>query len=65
MLKILILYMCHEMIKGQGSFYHPYFAICTDLFLENWSHWEMTALEDKDLTNHLKSHKEEMNTYFL
>lgn len=43
-MKMLILYVCHELLKGKESFYFPYFEICKDSYLEKWTHWEMVAL---------------------
>lgn len=35
-LKLLILYISTELIKGEKSFYYPYFAISTDEYLSGW-----------------------------
>jgi hypothetical protein len=59
-MKMLILFVCYELLKGKESFYHPYFEICKDSYLEKWTHWEMVALENKELMTSLKREKEEI-----
>lgn len=46
-MKMLVLYVCYELLKGKESFYFPYFEICKENYLEKWSHWEMVVLENK------------------
>ena len=38
-MKILVLFVMSELLKGEKSFYHPYFSICSGSYLNTWSNW--------------------------
>lgn len=45
---ILLLFLCREFAKGDESFYSPYLKICENNKQQQWSHWDMLALEDSE-----------------
>ena len=63
--KIIILFVCYELMKKGSSFYAPYFDIATDIFLSNWSHIEMVGIENPHIVRKLKEEKEAMEGYFM
>ena len=56
--RILILFVCAELMKKGESFYAPYFAISTDIMLGNWSHMDMVGLENPQILREMKLEKE-------
>ena len=48
----LIVFVCHEMTKGEGSFWHPYFQITekTDMLMQ-WSMKDLEQLQDTALVD--------------
>lgn len=52
---ILTLYVLREMVRGKDSFYYPYFAIAQDISLVSWTHWDMLATENPDVTRLMKA----------
>jgi hypothetical protein len=59
-MKILILYVVNELIKGEKSFYHPYFSICTASYLSGWSNWTTYKVEHRGVMRGVKSMQEEI-----
>jgi hypothetical protein len=59
-MKLLILYISNELLKGEKSFYYPYFSISNDEFLNGWESKALHMLENRDLMKTLKEHKESM-----
>ena len=59
-MKLLIMYISYELIKGEKSFYYPYFSISTEQFLSGWDSKSLQMLENRDLMKTLKDHKEGM-----
>jgi len=59
-LKLLILYVSSELIKGEKSFYYPYFSISTEEYLSGWSNKSILMLEHKTVIGCMKDQKEEM-----
>ena len=48
----LIVFVCHEMTKGEGSFWHPYFQITekTDMLMQ-WGMKDLEQLQDTSLVD--------------
>lgn len=59
-MKLLILYISWELLKGEKSFYHPYFSISADAFLSGWDSKALHILENRDLMKTIRDHRESM-----
>lgn len=56
-LKTLVLYMSYELLKGEKSFYYPYFAISNEEHLNGWSNWTLYMLEQRGVISSVKQQK--------
>ena len=64
-LKILVMYVVYEMLKGEQSFYHPYFAICASDYAGCWSNWTPYKLEHRGVMRDLKQLQESIELEYM
>lgn len=56
-LKLLILYVSSELVRGEKSFYYPYFAISSEEYLSSWGNKSILMIEQKNVISSMKDHK--------
>lgn len=64
-MKILILYIVSQLLKGEKSFYYPYFSICTSSYMSGWGNMKAYKVEHRGVTSGLKAMQEEIEHEFM
>jgi len=48
-MRLLVLYISSELIKGEKSIYHPYFSISSEDYLKGWDSKCLQMIENRGL----------------
>jgi hypothetical protein len=57
-MKLLILYLSSELIKGEKSIYYPYFCISSEDYLKGWDSRCLQMIENRGLMKAINEQKE-------